>query len=356
MDPKCTNPRQYGANESLCKFPLSVLTFNVYPGLILPHTDLFPHRIAAQVTALRALQPDIVCLQELFCAKSFTVLKNAFSDYDVRWDEAAEEPPDNQHPRRRHRCRPIDPLLIGAIIETLLFIAVWCSSWRPLLLVPLLTLSVIGAAMLLLLLSRNSGLWALLTNRRTGLAIMVRRERASVAAHLVKRFATQGGDPLNLVAPRGFSRTTLSVKSECQCGPGVVYVFNTHLNALGPSSYRTAQAHQLASEIKEVSKCARIIVCGDFNEQPLLSSGVRGCLEGSGECDAYLMNADPLQLPTYCPALNPLAHGTKNECLDHIYFKPGSKEGLIPTESSKLVFTETAPCLSDHYGLIAHFH
>jgi endonuclease/exonuclease/phosphatase family metal-dependent hydrolase len=353
----CKNPRTYaGGASSLCKCPFSILTFNVYPGPPIPYTapDLFPHRIAAQITAIRELDPDIVCFQELYCDKSFAALRAAFPDYDVhrdrgRQNELGEEV---EHPRRRRS----NASLVGLVVVGALFVAVCWYAWRPTAaLLPLAAAASLWCGAYLVL-PRNSGLLAWMRNRGTGLGIMVRRTRAHVIEHRVERFRCQKGDPLNLVAPRGFTRTMIALNSACECGPAPAFVFNTHLNALGSEKHRVAQAEQLASEILRVSSAARLVLCGDFNETPTMCSGVRQCLEGDGYGQADLMLADPVHRPTYCPQQNPLARGSyAPQCLDQIYFKPGANEGLVPTDSARVVFNK-APYISDHYGVLAKFH
>lgn len=360
---KCTNPRAHaGGPASVCKCPFSILTFNVYPGPPVPYTapDLFPNRIAAQITALRDLQPDVVCLQELYCDASFAALRDAFPDYDVRRDPAGQtvardaNDDNDSHPRRRRRrcrCHSNNGIALAALCVTLTLSSSWWWWWHP---APLLHVAAAGAlwfGVYLLLLPRHSGLRAWLSNRGTGLAIMVRRSRAVILDHAVERFQSQAGDPLNLVAPRGYQRTMLALESACECGMGLAIVFNTHLNALGSSSNRALQARQLAQEIRRVSVSARIVACGDFNEPPTLG-GVRECLEGNAPHQANLTFADPAQQPTFCPQLNPLARGSTAQCLDHIYFKP---DGLVLTDQVRLVFTNQ-PCVSDHYGVLATFH
>jgi endonuclease/exonuclease/phosphatase family metal-dependent hydrolase len=348
----CTNSRPYGAG-SVCKCPFSILTFNVYPGPVLPYTapDLFPDRIQAQIHALRELNPDIMCLQELYCRESFLALRRAFPDYNVLCDPGMENCDEHGHPRRRS----VNASWLGLIVTAVYVGVIWSFSWRPALLPFAAALALWCAAFLVL--PRRSGLLAWLRNRGTGLAIMVRRSRAIVVDHCVQQFASQSGDPLNLIAKRGYSRTMIALESACKCGPGLAVVFNTHLNALGSAENRAKQARELALEIRRLKSAARIVVCGDFNEAPAWKSGVRECLEGDGPHDANLMIADPINGPTFCPRSNPLARGgwfTKSECLDHIYFKPGQEEGLVPTDQARLVFTKPQH-LSDHYGLLAKF-
>lgn len=350
------NPRTYGGAGSLCKCPFSILTFNVYPGPPIPFTasDLFPHRIVAQIAAIRELDPDIVCFQELYCDKSFAALRAAFPDYDVYRDTGRQknELLENEHPRRRRSNAQSS--LMGLVAGALFVAAVWFYSWRPALL-PLAAAASLWCGAYLVL-PRNSGLAAWMRNRGTGLGTMVRRTRAHVIEHRVERFECQEGDPLNLVAPRGFTRTMIALNSECKCGPAPAFVFNTHLNALGSEKHRATQAKQLASEIRRVSSAARLVLCGDFNESPTMQSGVRQWLEGDGQGQADLMLADPVRRPTYCPQQNPLARGSyAPQCLDQIYFKPGAEEGLVPTDSARVVFNN-APHISDHYGVLAKFH
>lgn len=353
-NPPCNNSRAYDTS-SLCKCPFSILTFNVYPGPPIPYTapDLFPDRIAAQIAALRELDPDIVCLQELYCEKSFAALRSAFPDYDVRRDPGMQDEDESGvHPRRRRRRCSLAEL--GLVVWVAFFVAAWSYTRRPSIL-PLAAAAFLWAGAFMVR-PRNSGLLAWMRNRGTGLGIMVRRTRACVIEHWVEPFERQEGDPLNLVAPRGFTRTMIALNTSCWCGPAPAFVFNTHLNALGTEKQRAAQAKELAREIRRVSPAARLVVCGDFNETPTLSSGVRQWLEGDGHEQADLMLADPMHRPTYCPQQNPLARGSyAPQCLDQIYFKPGSNEGLVPTDAARVVFTE-APHLSDHYGVLAKFH
>lgn len=348
----CTNSRSYGTNF-VCKCPFSILTFNVYPGPPLvfhPRSDLYPTRIAAQIKALREVDADIVCLQELYCHKSFLELCQAFPDYNVMRDPGMEETDCRGHPRRRQ----VNASILG-LVATLLYIgSIWCFSWRPALLPFAAAVALWAGAYLVL--PRNSGVMAWLRNRGTGLAIMVRRSKAIVIDHSVVRFHSQVGDLLNLVAPRGYSRTILALETACDCGPCGAVVFNTHLNALGSSKNRVLQAKQLAKEIRRMAP-TRTVLCGDFNEEPVWKSGVRECFEGDGPQDANLMIADPAHQITFCPELNALARNgcfKKSECIDHIYFKPGLEGGLVPTDQARVVFTD-APPLSDHYGLLAKF-
>lgn len=321
----------------------------MYPGPPVPRTasDLFPHRIAAQIEALRKLDPDIVCLQELYCDKSFAALRDAFPDYDVRRDSGMHD----EHPRRRRGNASALGIIAGALLGAAVMS---CSSWRPALLHLAAAASLWFGAYLVL--PSNSGLAAWLSNRGTGLGIMVRRTRATVIEHWVEHFVSQEGDLLNWVAPRGFARTMIALNTACNCGPAPAFVFNTHLNALGSDEHRAAQAKQLAREIRRVSTAARVVLCGDFNESPTLQSGVREWLEGDEHEQAGLMFAEPMCRPTYCPQQNPLARGSyAPQCLDHIYFKTGNDEGLVPTDAARLVFTDP-PHLSDHYGVLAKLH
>jgi endonuclease/exonuclease/phosphatase family metal-dependent hydrolase len=350
----CTDSRPYGGGSFVCKCPFSILTFNVYPGPPVPYTasDLYPNRIAAQIEALRSIDADIVCLQELYCHKSFLELQRAFPDYNVIRDPGTEELDCRGHPRRR---RTANASILG-LVAVLLYIGVIFSSWlRPALLPFAAAVALWSGA--LLLLPQHSGLLAWLSNRGTGLAIMVRRKRASIVDHNVVLFTSQAGDPLNIVAPRGYTCTILALDKSCKCGVCCVIVYNTHLNALGSPKHRATQARQMAESISRAPH-GRTVVCGDFNETPVWKSGVRECLEGDGPHDANLMIADPANQPPYCPNSNELARKgcfSKQACLDRIYFKPGLEHGLVPTDQARVVFTE-APHISDHYGVFAKFH
>ena len=344
---KCSNARTYGT-AAMCRVPFTVLTYNLYPGPPVPYTapDLFPHRIAQQIKCMRDLNVDIMCLQELYCPKAFAALIEAFPDYDYRWDAGFHVANDDARPWRM-RPTPIPLVLLLATLGLALS-ALGLFVWRPFF---ILLVLLVGICVLL---PPHSGLVAWLTHGGTGLAVLVRRDRADIVDHDVRYFKHQAGDVMNRIAWRGWTRTAIKFKPTCACGGSsrLGFVYNTHLNALGARGHRAIQADELACAITS-TPFGKLVACGDYNEEPAFDSTVREFLEINCE----LMNADPSQTATYCPTRNRLAWcgGVVNKCLDHIYFKTGADAGLIPSLPTRVVFTDPALCLSDHYGVLASF-
>lgn len=349
---KCSNSRTYGTT-AVCRVPFSVLTYNLFPGPPVPYTapDLYPRRIAEQIQCIRALNVDIICLQELYCPKAFAALIEAFPDYDYRWDAGFHVGHDDSHPRR---MRPTPtPLVVLLATVFLALTGLGVFVWEPFLFLLLLLLLLL--ACIFVLLPPHSGLVAWLTHGGTGLAILVRRDRADIVDHGVNYFKHQAGDVLNRIAWRGWTRTAIKFKSTCNCGGSsrLGFVYNTHMNALGAPWHRAIQADELSSAILS-APFGKLVACGDFNEEPTVDSCVREYMEINCE----LMNADPTQTATYCPTRNRLAWtaaGVTNKCLDQVYFKTGADGGLVPSLPTRVVLTDPSRCLSDHYGVLASF-
>jgi len=336
---------------------LSVLTFNVFAGPPTPTPFAAQldgsDRLRHQVAQIRALKPDIICLQEVQTDGVREYYTAKLQDtYEASFVLTADE----------FRCKA------GRLMRK--------------------ALDHIGPQTTL------SGF--LLGPVQSGLMVLHRREvleRASTVSSFT--FREQSGDPLNFVRPRGALCVPLRLRSD----GSPLCVINTHANAESasffgagalfgghgmpsvpkPSSHRARQLEELFEHAERLAKeGSRLVVCGDLNSPPelgeiparpydFIDATAVACQQQQQQHEQQRQQRQQMQ------QMRPLPHasclytwdGTRNPLVEHGWFSKGEGErtqldyiftsassGLQPV-SARLVLDCGPPWLSDHFGVLA---
>lgn len=246
---------------------LSVLTLNVW-------VNKAQQNIRRQVQSIRALRPDVICLQEVFHLDVLEAYQKSFPDYVFI-----------AFGRSHNLSALVAVLLIMVAVSTgfsaliMIIERATHGRWRT-------TWLVVGPLLMLLYtrLIRHHWAVAFLTGNRTGLAMLVRREKITLnkeGVHCVP-FSPQGhaDDVLNLLRPRGFISVSGTMRLKNGTEMPVRFV-TTHLNQPVLQERREGRHRQVAEILQHASAEDEFFVMGcDLNATP------PGTTKGS-ECNTY---------------------------------------------------------------------
>jgi len=344
---------------------LSVLTLNVW-------VKDARMRIKDQLDGIRRLDPDVICLQEVFDAGVLLQYGHAFPDYElVAFGKTCTS------------CAAVTLIMgmcLGAALVwvTVSMLLLLCSGtlrWEWLMLHPL-------AVLFAFLATRHHFFFVFLWGNKTGLAMLVRRSAIELdldhkPCHV---FSPLGHteDFLNVLRPRGYilvpGKLTLRGRRRDSVS---VSLMTTHLNQpiwqpRGVGRHR--QVQELVDRLTE-DACKGLVVVGcDLNATP---PGTRG----GTSCNTYRSITDHLSdawLETHSNDLgkgltwdqqeNPLCISSLNKVFwglktlrwrcDYVFWRcarePGFEDLSVSVRSCDMVFTG-ADAVSDHYGVHAIF-
>lgn len=379
-----TNQPPTAEEDSPCAGSVSVLTLNVWVNKV-------QENIEKQIRGIRNLQPDVVCLQEVFHLDVLEAYRKAFPDY--RFIAFG----------RGHTVTAFVALMFIMITLATTFSALVAlaeritnGKWR-------ITWLIVGPVVLLLYLRIVRHHWtvAFLTGNRTGLAMLVRKDAVElddkkvVCIPFTRR--ALAADQLNLLRPRGFISAPGSIRlrngHELQ-----VRFCTTHLNQPLEQSIGDGRHRQVREVLDHCVKEDEFLVVGcDLNATPPGTKNGSDCQSYSDMCkelgDAWVdvnpsdpkrdgLTWDQQENPMCTSMLNNLFYGSESlrwRC-DYIFWRYMGRKGLqspeeqhsIPSDdivkkrvpaaqsfqvavrSCQMVFTGKE-AVSDHFGVFSVF-
>jgi len=353
-------------NRSVClPRQLRVLTLNVFHDVTrdCASTKL---RNKLQTDRIKELKPHVICLQEAFSTVVVDHYKQAFPNYHLI-----------ESPRVSG---------IGLFILRGIFCAMACAVYAILFGVfgfvglfqgIIWQFLLIGVALgFTRYLFRNNGtliaLGHYLSDSSLGIVVLFSKALGQpLEEHLVcKAFDSQKGDLLNSVKSRGF----MSVPVQLANQGGVLHIMNTHLNTGVHNSERIKQVDELIEFTEKfpssvgADNCGTIL-CGDTNahhEEPEMKHLFTNCFQ---DCWNVSGSSYPKTLPSKKSNpkgftwhdKNPLTAGLLKEPdqrVDYVAYRnqslSESKLAIRPVDCQ--VVLDSAPHVSDHYGVLATFH
>jgi len=341
---------------------LTVLTLNVW-------VKDARTRLKDQIQSIRQLDPDVICLQEVFDAGVLHKYGSAFPDYElVAFGKSCTS------------CAAVT-LVAGVAVGALL---VWAAVNLVLLLllgIKLQWLILQPVAMVLVcLVSRHHFWFVFLWGNKTGLAMLVRRSaiELNLDQRLCHVFSPQGHaeDCLNKMRPRGYILVPGRLRLRGMVEPLRVNLMTTHLNQpmrqpRGAGRHR--QVQELIDRLTEDSCDGLVVVAGDLNATP-------PCTKGGTNCNTYrsmtehlsdawtMANShdrsegltwDQQENPLCVSSVNRMFFGAKTlrwRC-DYIFWRctgPCLEDASAVLKSCEMVFTGKQ-AVSDHFGVLATF-
>ena len=334
LDGQSLSVQEMDSNQTV-----SVLTLNVFPGSPLPYiwngTPKLAKsdRLGQQCDFMAKHQPDIVCLQEMYCHWSRGYLLSRLPQYDM----VSLETPNVQGLLWAFVLWFLSACSIAMFVKSVDRAPVFLSD----IIVYCVSLA-IGRWVWL-----HTALEEFLIGDATGLTILYRKSRWRIGDNGVRQFKAQEGDWMNSVAPRGFAHASFELKQDTRIQIGV---FNTHLNALGEDRCRENQVKELLCMVRTNCSFAKphaTIVCGDFNTGPTSDAVRRMVEEGFTDC-GHVSGC------TWDNA-NSMTKGW-SRCVDEridFTFHKNHFGPLLSRKESKIVLHD--PPTSDHYGLMTTF-
>ncbi len=239
-----------------------ILTFNVFAGSPVPVQWLFggtsslqnSKRLRAQLQAVRAVDADVICLQELYCDN---VLASYMLEFGDEYQFAVQ------------RDRKLLGVAAGEIIILLLASIAWplaraamgdVSSCLSLFISGVLTACL---WLTLRVTMRHSALLAFFNGRVKGfMATMWKRSVFELSDDETLYFTEQRGDIENLFRPRAFQLLHLKHRMT-----NYLYTFiHIHTNALGQSYLRARQVHEAVNAAGVANRGSLVTLLGDFND------------------------------------------------------------------------------------------
>ena len=328
---------------------LVVVTLNVFPGSPLPFVKGLAgsRRLSHMIRQLRQLDPDVVCLQELFCTLSRDQICSAMPEY------AMYSPPHAKTQASRAIKAGTAVLWTAPVALCAYNIVSGSTAWRIF----------VGAscALAALWLCWRSAIIQWIACGSSGLAVMWHRERLRARNTQQDRFGHQLGDAMNCIIPRGYQRIEL----ESTHAPGFgCTVLNTHLNALGNDQHRDTQVLELleAASGRGADTCATI-VCGDMNARPHAGSISRIRAAGYADCGVLAGHTWDESKNSLCagamrvPAgrfdyIFSRCHASNREHTRPGRARPAGVQGIRLLDCRVVLDN---PSVSDHFGVCAVF-
>eukprot|EP00930_Biecheleria_cincta_P038962 TRINITY_DN26789_c0_g1_i1.p1 TRINITY_DN26789_c0_g1~~TRINITY_DN26789_c0_g1_i1.p1 ORF type:complete len:365 (-),score=50.69 TRINITY_DN26789_c0_g1_i1:53-1147(-) len=337
---------------------LRVLTLNVW-------IDEAPKRCGDQVAALRAVDPDIFCLQEAFSMKVARTFEEAFAqEYEVVRFQS------------RLSYGAVLSLTVYTFILSLVSFCLWCIDQLVVSGQLVLQSCVIGAfgtglsLTILTLYTNPKNLVDFLFGNKTGLMLLAKR---SVIEHMttdVSLFKEWRYDYLNWVRPRGYVQISgfLNIQEEGNDVRVPFKVVTSHLDQVITQKEghgRIAQAREIMRRELDGFK-GLVVMAGDWNCTPHDNPGGTRC----GTYDAMRLEMDDAWHgdhglgATWDQVGNPLAVSKANDMAYQntellqwrcdITFWKNTTSQKVCVKSCEILF-QPPELVSDHYGLLTTF-
>lgn len=268
---------------------LSIVTLNVYPGSPVPFVNGLAGscRLPRMILQLRELDPDVICLQELFCSSSRKEICSGLAEYKMYAPPHAKTPTS----QTIKACALV--LWTTPVALSVYMIVSGSTAWR--------LFVAVACSLLAIWLCWQSAIIQWIVCDDSGLVMLWRRERLHAKSTQQHKFEHQLGDAMNVISPRAYQ----SIEFSSTCVPGFVCtVTNTHLNALGNDQNRCAQIQELLHGVSgSVAVAHAMVVCGDMNARPEEQSVSMMLAAGFKDCGALAGN-------TWDESTNDLCAGT----------------------------------------------
>ena len=335
-DPPTSHPSIHPANDTL-----KIITLNIYIGHPLyllegKHTLIQSVRLDTQIKQIKQLDPDILCLQEVFDRQIIDKYKEKLHEYKCIYE--TEWP------------TPLQIAIAAAIC--LVYYCIACLSF------PYINLLLITIKLYYILYYTAIGAF-LGGNIKTANVIFYKRNKLKQIDQKAYYFKNQDGNIINTIRRRGFITAKLKYKNQS------LHIMNGHLS----NRYRLNEQESplytescLQSDINRYTEMAQLIehitpqqtppphplptiLCGDFNA-PNATLEIK-------QMKKYMKNTleNKTLHHTWCQK-NTLTRdyykSADHQC-DYIFYKN------IQCKDSKIIFDKIDPPLSDHYGIMATF-
>lgn len=373
---------------------VTILTFNVFAGsphgvevpwpqlhcawppISLKWEPLFPAAVSAlgssprlsdQISAILKLNPDVVCLQELYCDHCAEQYIKCMGE--AGYCAACSGPSTSVVWKERTMCA-----FVGhATLVISLAAVTWCAGWvlACALLFPFAKLYVqattltamgrlvapIGAAVCIIFAYHQCRLAAasawMCGTVPGGVVTFYKRSMLRLKWQCSKLFEHQGGDILNWFRPRGYNCVCLLLENQQDAKLCIV---NGHYNLGNDDSvHREMQVREALNAAiaangrmvipRPVPALANVIACGDYNARPE-STSIR-LTHDSGLSDAW-GDKGRSGGETWCRS-NDMTHtfDSPDSRIDFVFFDKATFE----CSEARVVMCN--PPLSDHFGLLA---
>ena len=311
----------------------SILTYNIYIGhpfffLEGKHSLIQSFRLESQIGHIKDLEPDIFCLQEVYSSQILDVYKRNFPQYGCFYETDYIS---------FHRVLLF--FLIGILTYYILRLPLSAKYI-------FLFLSFFFYSCYYLLFYTTAGMF-LNGNIKTANVIFYKQNKFRFKSGEVFLFNNQDGDILNIVRKRGFIFLKLIYNEK------EINIINSHLSnkqefcethiPINSNINRYEQIEQLIKNIKK--KQGNIIVCGDFNAatHTLEIKNLKQYLQSSP------MNSQEKCTWAKKNKLTTLFHQVEDHQSDYIFYSG------LQCSTSKIVFDDVEPNISDHYGVLSSF-
>ena len=325
------------------KASLKIISLNVYIGHPLyllqgKHSLIQSVRLDTQIKQIKQLNPDILCLQEVYDRQIIDKYKETLHEYKCIYE--------TEYPT------PLQIAITAAIY--LVYYGIARLSF------PYIYLLFITMQLYYILYYTAIGSFVG-GNIKTGNIIFYKRNKFHLIDQKAYYFKNQDGNIINTIRRRGFITATLKYNNQS------LHIMNGHLS----NRYRLDEQESplytescLQSDINRYSEMAQLIehitpqqsphakanplptiLCGDFNAP-------NATLEIT-QMKKYMKNTLENKTPhhTWCKK-NPMTRyyykSADHQC-DYIFYKN------IQCKDSKIIFDKIDPPLSDHYGVMATF-
>ncbi len=234
---------------------MKVVTFNTLVGFLSPFMQqgLYPlhRRIAKQVEYLRAIDADVICLQEIFSLEDAAVFEANFPDYHCFKSEPMERTNASFKYLLMVALLALIPSMFGAKIVQLVM---WPRSSPLWFLIVLLLGVFLGVTVL-----RRTPIESVSLGYKAGLMTLVRKDKLTIVNAQYRDMSreAQKGDTFNIINPRGLLMVDLLDENSQP-----VRIINVHLNRY----YSRGRMSQIEDILRYVEPST--VVAGDFNAWP----------------------------------------------------------------------------------------